>query len=107
MHETKPLSAVIGCGIKGADWVIRRNTRGSIFGLDREIPKGITAPLVRGDVFNLPIRSGTIDQIYGDFIVNGLAHRDIAAAQIIENPDILDTNYFPSLVRQWFIQSLH
>lgn len=111
MRETEPLLLVAGCGEKGAEWISRRNKAVLILGLDREIPKGVvedtSAPFILGDVFNLPIKSGTINQIYGDFIVNGLTSRDIAATQILENPEVLDTDYFPSLVRQWFVQSLN
>lgn len=54
----------------------------------------------------MPIRSGSINQIYADFIVNGLIDRKIAAPQILENPDVLNTSYFPPLIRQWFVESM-
>lgn len=104
MIERKPYALVVGCGEKGAAWIAKRNPE-QIIGLDLKRQK-TNAELIVGDVFNLPIKSGVIDQIYADFIVNGLTDRKIAAAQICENPDVLDSNYFPELVRRWYAESM-
>lgn len=100
----KEFSLVIGCGDRGAKW-IGNPPRGEIIGLDNQ-QLTVRAPLIRGDVFDLPIRSGSVGKIYGDFIINGLLERKIAAPQILENPDVLDTDFFPQIVRDWFTQSM-
>lgn len=111
MRETEPFSLVAGCGEKGASWVSQRDGAGMVLGLDRVIPKEVQenthAQFVLGDVFSLPFKSGAVNQIYGDFIVNPLMDRKVAAKQILEDPEVLDTDYFPGLVRQWFVETLH
>jgi SAM-dependent methyltransferase len=105
MIERKSYTMVIGCGEKGAAWIAKRSSE-QVIGLDLKRPKATNGPLIIGDVFNLPIKTGAIDQIHADFIVNGLIDREIAAAQICENPDVLDSSYFPELVRRWFVESM-
>ncbi|MDO8503571.1 MAG: hypothetical protein Q7S60_02680 [bacterium] len=106
MIESKSHTMVMGSGEKGAAWAAQKRNLDQVACLDLRRPRVANAPLVLGDVFKLPIMTGSIDQIYADFIVNGLVNREIAAHQILENPDLLDTNYFPELVRLWFVESL-
>lgn len=106
MVEAKFYTMVIGCGEKGAAWTAKRSSE-QVIGLDIKRLKTIDGPLIIGDVFNLPVKAGVIDQIYADFIVNGLTDREIAAEQICENPDVLDSSYFPELVRRWFVESMN
>lgn len=106
-HET---SLVIGCGEQGAKWVDGKNSGGLVIGLDKIIPQSLqdNRPLfIQGDVFQLPLKSGSVDQIFGDFIVNGVISRNIAAPQIIQNPEVLNTNYFPEIVRTWYRQTMN
>lgn len=107
MIEGKPYTLVMGCGEKGAAWTAKNNSGQTTIGLDLELPKGKHGELILGNVFNLPFKNGVIDIVHADFIVNGLTSREIAAPQIFENPDILSTNYFPPLVRQWFVESMN
>ena len=107
MVEARPYTMVIGCGEKGAAWIANKHAPYDHFiGLDSKELKIKSALIIRGDVFSLPIRTGSIAKIHADFIVNGLIDREIAAPQIAKNPDVLDTNYFPPLVRRWFVESL-
>lgn len=105
MVESKPYSMVIGCGEKGASWIKKQNSE-QFVGLDIKQPKTADVPLIIGDVFHLPLKTSSIGQIRADFIVNGLVDREMAAPQICQNPDILDTSYFPDLVRRWFVESM-
>ena len=108
MIETNSYALVIGCGEKGAAWTAKKPDYAKhLIGLDLKRLKETQAPLIMGDVFNLPIKTGVIDQIYADFIVNGLTDRKIAAPEIAEDPEILDSSYFPELVRRWFIESMN
>lgn len=109
MVERKQYALVIGCGERGAAWTATANEHGSeevIIGLDLKKPRVKHGQLILGDVFNLPIKDYTIDRIYADFIVNGLIDREIAAHQIYENPNLLDSSYFPPLIRRWFVESM-
>ena len=107
MIETKSYAIVIGCGEKGAAWIAKNhNYAQHVIGLDLKQPKEKNIPLIIGDVFNLPIRNGSLDQIHADFIVNGLIDREIAAPQIAQDPNILDSNYFPELFRRLFVESM-
>lgn len=108
MIEAKSYAVVLGCGERGAAWVAQnKDPDQTAIGLDIKRPRQTNEPLVIGDVFSLPIRNNSINKIHADFIVNGLTDREIAAPQILENPDVLDTNYFPPLVRQWFVVSMN
>lgn len=106
MTETKHYSMVIGCGEKGADWITKHKSQ-KIIGLDLKRPKIKDASLIVGDVFNLPIRTESVHQIHADFIVNGLTDREIAADRILQNPDLLESDYFPELVKQWYTMSMN
>lgn len=105
MVETKSYTVVMGCGERGAAWIARQNSE-TIVGVDLKSPKDKHGELILGDVFRLPIGDETVSHIRADFIVNGLVDREIAAPQIVKNPDLLDTSYFPPLVRQWFVGSM-
>ena len=105
MIETR-YAMLVGCGERGAAWTASKGPE-NVIGLDLKKPKGQHGELILGDVFHLPIKNNAIDLIHADFIVNGLVDREVAAPQIYENPDILDTNYFPELVRRWFIESMN
>jgi len=108
MIEARSYTMVIGCGEKGVAWVAKnQNHKETVIGFDTKQIGKTHEPFIIGNVFNLPIKSGTINKIHGDFIVNGLIDREIAASQIFRNPDVLDTNYFPPLVREWFVKSMN
>lgn len=106
MIERKPYALIVGCGEKGAAWTTKHNPKETVIGLDLKAPRGEHGQIILGDVFNLPIKDNAIDHIYADFIINGLIDREVAASQIIKNPDLLDTNYFPPLVRLWFVEAM-
>ncbi|MBI4096507.1 MAG: hypothetical protein HY425_02190 [Candidatus Levybacteria bacterium] len=105
MIERESVILVVGCGEKGAAWTAKQKHERAI-GLDFKMPKGQHGELILGDVFNLPIGNETVSRIRADFIVNGLTDRKIAASQIFDNPDVLATNDFPPLVREWFVESM-
>lgn len=113
MYKENPqLSLVIGCGPKGAEWISKQKNRTDLLvGIDTKIPSDTKLTqgqqMVLGNVFKLPVKSESVNKIYGDFIVNGLISREIAASQIMDNPELLDTDYFPKLVRDWFVLSLN
>ncbi len=106
MSQENPWILVVGCGEMGAKWAAQQNGRGRYIGIDYK--KVATAPrFVMGDLFSLPFKGGSIDKIHADFAINGLIDRNPNIAVVQQNPDILDTNYFPPLVRKWFRQTVH
>lgn len=108
MIEAKPNSyaLVVGCGEKGAAWAARKqNSEQAIIGLDIKQPQETSRPFVVGDVFNLPIKSSSINKIHADFIINGFDRR-ITVPEILNDPNVLDTDSFPKLIRSWYVSKL-
>jgi hypothetical protein len=98
---------IIGCGEKGAAWAAKKTTpEKPVISLDKKRLNEMREPFIIGDVFNLQVESNSINKIYADFIINGIKDREITAQKILNNPDLLDTDNFPPLVRDWYTKEL-
>jgi ubiquinone/menaquinone biosynthesis C-methylase UbiE len=107
MIENKSYTMVIGCGESGATWIAKKqNPKQEIIGLDIKQPKETNVPFIIGNVFYLPIKDNSIAKIHADFIINGFDLK-FKTNEIFKNPDTLDTNNFPLLVKDWYIEKMH
>ncbi len=99
MSAERSFTFVLGCGEQGAAWALKKP---ETICLDLERWKLTSKKSIQGSVFYLPIASGSAKLIHADFIINGLINRRIAAPQILRNPEVLATDYFPPLVNHWY-----
>ncbi len=106
MSKENPWCLVVGCGKTGAEWVSNHNGGVNYIAVDLKEISGMNGRLIAGDLFSLPFKNQSIDKIHADFALNGLIDRDPNAAAICADPDILDSHYFPPLVRQWYLETV-
>jgi len=100
--EVKPWCLVVGCGDAGAKWVARQSNSLNYLGLDIKVRTADPSRFVVGDLINLPFKNKTIARIQADFALNGLVHRDPGVEAICAKPEILNTAFFPEIVRDWY-----
>lgn len=96
---------LLGCGLKGAEWMAQRTHRDiNYLGVDITDPHVRRAQILTASTLYLPFREQSMDKIIGDFIVNGVIANKPAVEDIWRNPDMLDSHSFPEIAKTWFRQ---
>ena len=107
----EPISLVVGGGRKGLEWAVGQTQQGTLtLCIDHDSISLANACFFNASVFDLGWvldKEKIVSHIYADFLLNAVYPKNVNAKTVIDNPEILGTEVFPSLVREWFLKGKH